>query len=101
MGHCEKLAPVWTKLATEVRLRGWHKKGVVIAKIDMENNDCEEEVQSYPKLVLYPAVRPDRKMKEKQVFTPAKVQSLAELPVEKLLDFLSNTAINLDGEEER
>merc|ERR1712060_58272 len=35
--HCDQLAPVWKKLATEVRLRGWHKKGVVIAKIDMEN----------------------------------------------------------------
>merc|ERR1712187_296955 len=91
--HCKDLTPVWSKLAKEVRARGWHKKGVVIAKMDMELNDCEEEVESYPKLVLYKAVKRDRKMKERQIYTPAKVQSLADFPIQYFLDFLSNNAV--------
>ena len=66
----------------------------------VEKNECEEDVQEFPKLMLYPAVKVEQKMKKKRLFTPDHVQSLANLPVSRLLDFLSGNAVNLEGEEE-
>lgn len=99
--HCTEFAPVWKKLASEVRAKGWRDRGVVIARMDMEKNECEEDVQEYPKLVLYPAVKTEHKMKKKRLFKPDRVQSLVDLPVSRLLDFLSGNAVNLEGVEEQ
>jgi len=61
--HCKLLNALWGKLARIVKKKGWDRKGVVIAKMDVSKNDCEEEVTSFPKIVLYPAVAADKKMK--------------------------------------
>lgn len=98
--HCRDLQPVWKKLAAEVKAKGWRKQGVIIAAMDAEKNDCEEDIQEYPRLVLYPAVKAEQKMKKKRLFSPDHVQSLASLPVSRLLDFLSGNAVNLEGVEE-
>mmetsp|Transcript_73136 Transcript_73136/g.202832 ORF Transcript_73136/g.202832 Transcript_73136/m.202832 type:complete len:547 (-) Transcript_73136:69-1709(-) len=99
--HCEQLSPVWARFAGEVKSKRWGEKGVVVAKMDMEHNECEEDITQYPKLVLYPAVRPERTMREKKVFSPTSVEKLSDLPIAKLVDFLLSTAVNLEGEEEK
>merc|ERR1712137_286562 len=68
-GHCKKLEPEWKSLAKTVEQSG--KKGVVIAKMDATENECEEEVDGFPKLVLYPAVKADKKMRSKHVYSGA------------------------------
>jgi len=98
--HCKDLDPVWAELATSVKKRGWYSKGVVIAKMDVSKNECQEDVEAMPKLVLYPAVKASQKMRKRHIFHAQSVEKLASLPVDKLLDFLLNTAVNLQGEEE-
>jgi len=98
--HCMELTPVWQNLASEVKRKGWDKKGVVIAMMDMSKNECEEEVLELPKLVMYPAVAKNKKMKKKQVFKPARVEKLGDLELAPLLEFIGGSAISVEGEEE-
>merc|ERR1712183_371605 len=68
----------------------------------MDKNDCEEDVTEYPKLLLYPAVKPERKMKQKAMLKiNNRVQSLSNVTVEKLIEFLVGNAINLEGQDEQ
>lgn len=91
-GHCKKLAPVWAQLAKKVKDAGWRDRGVVIAKMDATENECDEEVTGFPRLVLYPAVKADRKFKQKQVYG-------GERELGPLVDFLLENSKNLEGVE--
>eukprot|EP00929_Paragymnodinium_shiwhaense_P011907 TRINITY_DN1182_c0_g1_i3.p1 TRINITY_DN1182_c0_g1~~TRINITY_DN1182_c0_g1_i3.p1 ORF type:complete len:536 (+),score=166.88 TRINITY_DN1182_c0_g1_i3:381-1988(+) len=100
-GHCEDLHPVWEQFAQEVKKRNWGKRGAVIAKLDMEKNDCEEIISEYPRLIVYPAVKAERKMTKKQVLVPDnRIQSLRHLSIERLMEFFLGNAVNLEVEDE-
>jgi len=86
------IEPEWRDLAKHVHRTGLDLLGVVIAKMDATANECEEEVASYPKLVLYPAVKSDRKMRARQVY-------LGRREFAPMLDFLMENARNLDSAE--
>jgi len=58
---CTQVLPVLQELANQ----GW--PGVSFGKLDTSKNDCREEVARHPKVVLYPAVVPDRKMEFRRV----------------------------------
>jgi len=92
-GHCKKLTPIWADLAKKVAKGGWDAKGVIIAKMDSTANECVEEVTGFPKLVLYPAVKSDKKMKQKLVYSGAR-------ELGPLSDFLLENAKKLDGVED-
>lgn len=64
-GHCQKLAPVWSQLAKKLEKQGWSSKGVVVAKMDVTENECDEQITGYPTLILYPAVKREKKMRSK------------------------------------
>lgn len=89
-GHCKALKPHWKEMAAKIKkLPKNLDKKVVIAKMDATKNECSIEVQGFPKLYLFPAVRnSEKKMKE---FTGSKREPTY------LLDFLSDNAIHLDG----
>lgn len=89
-GHCQKLAPAWTKLAQVSKAKGWSTKGVVIAKMDATENECQETITGYPKLVLYPAVKADKKLKQKVDYSGAR-------DFEPLVEFLLESAKTLEG----
>lgn len=91
-GHCKKLAPEWASLAKQVKTNGWDAKGVTIAKMDATENESQEEVTGFPKLVLYPAVKADKKMKSKQVYNGAR-------ELDPMIDFLLENARKLEGVE--
>jgi len=91
-GHCKSLVAEWRQLAQAIEKKGFAKKGVIVAKMDSTENECEETVEGYPKLVFYPAVRAEKKFKQKLVF-----QGKREF--EPLFDFLLENAVNLAGEE--
>jgi len=91
-GHCKKLAPIWADLAKKAKTAGWDTRGIVIAKMDATANECEEEVTGFPTMVLYPAVRSDRKMKQKLLYSGAR-------ELGQLTEFLLENAKNLDGVE--
>mmetsp|Transcript_91116 Transcript_91116/g.199584 ORF Transcript_91116/g.199584 Transcript_91116/m.199584 type:complete len:549 (-) Transcript_91116:121-1767(-) len=91
-GHCKKLEPVYNKLAKEAKAQGWLDKGLVIAKMDSTENECKEEVTGYPKVVLYPAVKADKKLR-------AKMDYGGERDYEPLLDFILGSAKNLEDVE--
>ena len=91
-GHCKKLAPVWSDLAKKVEKEGFAKKGVVIAKMDVTENECEEQISGYPTLVLYPAVKKEKKMRQKLVFSGAR-------DFDPLMDFVVENSVNLEGVE--
>lgn len=88
--HCKKLAPDWSKLASKSRSWGWD---VLVAKMDATENESDEEVTGYPKIVLYPAVSGKNKMRKKTVYKGA-------WTFEALADFLLANAINLQTVEE-
>jgi len=90
--HCQKLAPEWKKLAKKVEETGWKEKGVIIAKMDMGANECDEEVPHFPKMVLYPAVKAAKKYIKKMVFSGGR-------NADDLLDFVASNARNLQDEE--
>ena len=51
-GHCKKLAPVWTKLATEMQ----HKLTIAEVNCDDHKALCkEQDVEGFPMLFLYSA----------------------------------------------
>jgi len=85
-GHCRKFAPAWADLGRTVKGHGW--RNVVIARMDITANECQEEVSHYPKLVLYPAVAADRKFKTKVPFGGAR-------DVATMSDFLLENARTL------
>lgn len=91
--HCKMLEPEFKALARQATDFGWVRRGVVIAKLDVTVNDCAEEVVSYPKLVLYPAVPVGRKFRVKQVYG-GKREATA------MIDFLTENAVKLDGADE-
>ncbi|CAJ1379196.1 unnamed protein product [Effrenium voratum] len=91
-GHCQKLSPVWSELAKKVEKDGFAKKGVVVAKMDSTANECEESVSGFPTLVLYPAVKKEKKMRQKLIFSGAR-------DFDPLMDFLVENAVNLEGVE--
>jgi len=72
---CKELEPEWKKLAKFV------KGGVQLGKLETMKNRCEEETDSIPKLVLYPAVAANKKMIKRQVYRGA-------LKADLMLDFL-------------
>eukprot|EP00439_Symbiodinium_sp_Y106_P082930 s629_g22.t1 len=90
-GHCKKLEPVWTQLAQKVESLG-HGKQVVVAKMDATENECEEQVTGYPTLVFYPAVKKEKKFRQKLIYQGAR-------DFDPLLDFLVENAVNLEGVE--
>jgi len=92
-GHCKKLSPVWADLAKKAQNDGWSDRGVVIAKMDSTENECEEEIGGYPKLVLYPAVKSDKKFKSKLEYS-------GQREFEPLVDFVLESARNLEGLDE-
>mmetsp|Transcript_106000 Transcript_106000/g.341939 ORF Transcript_106000/g.341939 Transcript_106000/m.341939 type:complete len:555 (+) Transcript_106000:182-1846(+) len=92
-GHCKKLQPVWAELAKKVRDSGWRDRGVVVAKMDWTKNECEQEVTGFPKLVLYPAVKAEKKWKQKKQFSKPRY-------LHNLVDFLFENAKNLEGVED-
>lgn len=92
-GACKKLAPEWQKLAEKVKTADWGSKGVIIAKMDATENECEEEIEGYPKVVFYPAVRKEKKFAKKQIYAGPREFS-------PMLDFLLENAENLEGEED-
>lgn len=99
--HCKTVTPVWDRLARNVETRGWTKKGLMIAKIDMSLNDCEEEVSEFPKFVLYPAVAARQKMRKRVVWMPPpNLKKYSDLPIGTWEDFLQGAAVNLEGEED-
>ncbi|CAK9066184.1 unnamed protein product [Durusdinium trenchii] len=91
-GHCKKLAPVWSDLAKKAEKEGFAKKGVVIAKMDVTENECEEQISGYPTLVLYPAVKKEKKMRQKLIYSGAR-------DFDPLMDFLVENSVNLEGVE--
>jgi len=51
-GHCKKLAPIYSEMATELK----KNKNLVIAKIDATANELENvQIKGYPTLKFYPA----------------------------------------------
>merc|ERR1712060_658929 len=88
-GHCQKLAPVWAELAKKAKSSGWTDRGVVVAKMDGTENECEEVVEGFPKLVLYPAVEARKKFREKVVYN-------GKRELDALVDFLSESSRNLE-----
>jgi len=89
--HSREMAPEWDKLGRKVSEGGWKELGVEVAKMDATKNECDEEVTSFPKLVLYPAVAKAKKLKLKQMYG-AKSRTL-----EGLTDFLLENAVNLEN----
>merc|ERR1711972_1302286 len=89
--HCQKLQPEWAKLAKKGSKSGWDR--VVIAKMDVSANECEEEVEGFPKMVLYLAVKAEKKMKTRQIYRGART-------AESLYDFVLETAKTLEEREE-
>jgi len=92
-GHCKKLTPFWQDLAKRSKAQGWAQRGVIIAKMESTENECDEEVDGFPKLVLYPAVKTAKKFQKKQIYSGAR-------ELEPMADFLMEQAKNLDGVEE-
>eukprot|EP00434_Breviolum_minutum_P028357 symbB.v1.2.025088.t1/scaffold2313.1/size127079/9 len=90
----QKLAPVWSELAKKVEKKGYAKKGVVVAKMDATENECEEQITSYPQLILYPAVKKEKKMRQKLAFSGHRDS------VDVLMDFLVEGAVNLEDVED-
>lgn len=91
-GHCKQLEPIFSKMARTIKQIGFDKKGVVVAKMDATENQCEEEVSGFPKLVLYPAVASKKKFRSKSEYVGTR-------ELEDMMDFLMELAVNLDGVE--
>jgi len=91
-GHCKKLDPIWSEIARTSKDQGWAARGVVIAKMDATENGCSEEVTGYPKMVMYPAVKADKKFRQKADYSGAR-------EYEPLVDFILGAAKSLDGAE--
>merc|ERR1712232_846034 len=83
-GHCRTFDPMWRDLAKKIRKLGWDKLGVVLATMDIVLNKPDEEVLIVPKLVLYPAVKAARKMKDRKVYSKPRT-------LENLVEFLENS----------
>jgi len=98
--HCTEVSPVWDKFAKEVKLRGWDKKGLVVAKMDLSENDCEEDINSYPKFVLYPAVPKEQTMKKRQTWSPSHIEKLSDTKIETWIEFVLSNARTLKGVED-
>jgi len=92
-GHCKKLTPVWEELARKSKDAGWKDRGLVIAKMDATENECEEQVTGFPTLVLYPAVKSERKFRQKLTYSGAR-------ELAPMVDFLLENSKNLDGIED-
>jgi len=92
-GHCKKLTPVWEELARKSKDAGWRDRGLVIAKMDATENECEEQVTGFPTLVLYPAVKSERKFRQKLTYSGAR-------ELAPMVDFLLENSKNLDGIED-
>jgi len=92
-GHCKAFAPTWADLAKKANVSGWRDRGVVVAKMDWTKNECEQEVTGFPKLVLYPAVKAEKKWKQKKQFSKPRY-------LHNLVDFLFENAKNLEGVED-
>lgn len=89
-GHCKAMASDWDELAKRVKAMGLSDK-IVVAEFDATENQCEEEITGFPKLMLYPA---------KKNSIRAKVEySGPERKVDPMLDFLIENARNADGVE--
>merc|ERR1712061_751129 len=88
--NCEKcndtVRPMLIELAAKSWKKGWDKLGLIIASFDVSRNDCIEDVSSYPKLVLYPAVNKDMKLSLKQVYATGAKYEL-DLATTFLLDY--------------
>eukprot|EP00929_Paragymnodinium_shiwhaense_P070989 TRINITY_DN36065_c0_g1_i2.p1 TRINITY_DN36065_c0_g1~~TRINITY_DN36065_c0_g1_i2.p1 ORF type:complete len:515 (-),score=95.63 TRINITY_DN36065_c0_g1_i2:452-1996(-) len=67
------------------------KERVALAKIDMAENDVDEVLTTVPKVVLYPAVKASRKIKDRLVYAGPKT-------FEKTLAFLEDQIDNLVDE---
>lgn len=90
-GHCKELAPIWSDLGRRVQEEGWHDRGVVIGRMDAVANECQEDTSGgFPKLVLYPAVSTQRKLRSKVVFT-------GNRDLSSLVDFLLENTRKLQG----
>jgi len=92
--QCEALKPEWASMMRQGAKAGWSGRDVVIAKMDASANECEEEVPSFPRMVLYPAVKASQKMKKRQVYAGGRKATA-------LYDFVTESAVNLqEGEDD-
>jgi len=86
---CEDvIEPVMRELDKRLEEQLW-KSGVVLAKFDALKNECMEDVPTVPKLVIYPAVELNKKMKSRQIYP-----GLFEL--EPLTEFLVKYSKNIE-----
>jgi len=91
--HCQELEPVYEDLAMKAWKEGWWDRGVRIAKMDTTQNECEEEIDSFPTMVLYPAVKSKNKFKKKKTYK-------GKHEIAEISDFVMIHSKNLDGFEE-
>jgi len=75
--RCGDWTDVWNKISKRV------KGAVVIARMNPLLNECEEDTADFPKLVLYPAVPQQKKMKKRQVYN-------GEANLEEVVVFIEN-----------
>jgi len=61
--------------------------------MDATENECEEQVTGFPTLVLYPAVKSERKFRQKLTYSGAR-------ELAPMVDFLLENSKNLDGIED-
>lgn len=63
---------------------------MVVAKMDVTENGCDEEITGTPKLVLYPAVPKTKKFKSREIYKGAR-------KIGSLVDFLLENARTLEA----
>merc|ERR1712032_1288543 len=77
--------------------KGWDKKGLVVAKMNANRNECREEVVTTPKLVFYPAVPAGQKMKRRFHY-----KGLRQFPLvkQKVLELAKGLQDEVEDDEE-
>lgn len=89
---CTKFDPVWASMGKFARDNTWLDRGVVLATFDQAENECEEEIDRIPKIILYPAGKAKRKLKDKVILSDHFTN------LEHVKAFVEDNAKNLDPE---
>merc|ERR1711907_228890 len=85
--ECKELDPIWKEVAKAAKKS---LKNVVVAHINVDANDVEEPMEMVPKIVLYPAVSSERKIKAKRIYT-------GKRRLEEIMTFIND---NIGAEED-